>query len=214
MTTPQRSRVGAACGAIFAIALTVAVGNGDGYNAVRAVVATAALVLFVPFLAYLCSLLRAAEGEGGWLSTTALAAGLVGIALKLWSGAPEIAIHRAHLADGTQLYNALDDLAGAATVASLYPLALMCAVVAVLAVRNGALPRWLGFGAGFTAAALAVNGAFLDAGAVPALLLFMVWTLAASVALYRGVAVGAPRHARRSNSSALPPAIFAETSEP
>jgi hypothetical protein len=145
----------------------------------------AALVLFVPFLAYLHSVLRAAEGDRGWLSTTALAAGLVGIALKLSSGAPEIAIHRAHVADGTQLYKALDGLAGAATVASLYPLAVLCAVVGLLAARTGALPRWLGFAAAFTAVALAVNGAFLTADAVPALLLFVLWTLAASIVLYR-----------------------------
>src|SRR5690349_21354938 len=168
MTTPQRSRAGAACGAIFAIALTVAVGNGEGYDPVRAVAATAALVLFVPFLAYLHSVLRAAEGERGWLWTTALAAGIVGIGLKLSSGAPEIAIHRAQVADGTQLYKALDGLAGAATLASLYPLALLCAVVAVLAARTGALPRWLGFAAAFTAAALVVNGAFATTDTVPA----------------------------------------------
>jgi hypothetical protein len=214
MTKPTQSRAAAACGAIFAIALTLAVGNGgDAYHPVRAVIATVALALFVPFLAYLCGLLRAAEGEGGWLATTALAAGIAGITLKLSSGAPEIAMHRAHVADGTQLHDALDGLAGGATVASLYPFALLCAAVAVLSIRTGVLPRWLGLGAGFTAAALAVNGVFLSTQAVPALLFFILWTLVASVVLYRGVAGGAPRQARRSRSSALPPAIFADTPE-
>ncbi len=214
MSKPTQSRVGAACGAIFAVALTVAVGNGGTYQPVREVVALVALVLFVPFLAYLCSVLREAEGPSGWLSTTALGAGLTAITLKIASGAPEVAIHRAHVADATQLHDALDGLAGATTVASLYPLALLCAIVAVLTFRAGVLPRALGYGAAVTAGALALNGAFPTSHAVPALLLFVVWTLAGSVALYRAVAVGAPRQARLSSSSALPPEIFADTSAP
>ena len=43
-------------------------------------------------------LLRAAEGADGWLAPTALAAGITGITLKLGSVAPELAMHRAHLA--------------------------------------------------------------------------------------------------------------------
>jgi hypothetical protein len=167
MSTPTQSRAGAACGAIFAVALFLAVGDGSGYHPARAVVATVALAFFVPFLAYLWSLLREVEGA---------------------SGAPEIAMHRAHVADGTQLHAAIDGLAGGATVLSLYPLALLCAIVATLTVRSGALPRWLGIGAAITGAALFVNGAFLTTGAVPALLLFVLWTLVASVVLHRRAA--------------------------
>jgi len=36
----------------------------------------------------------------------ALAAGITGITLKLGSGAPELAMHRAHLAAGTPLHTA------------------------------------------------------------------------------------------------------------
>jgi hypothetical protein len=188
MSTPTQSRAGAACGAIFAVALFLAVGDGSGYHPARAVVATVALAFFVPFLAYLWSLLREVEGASGWLSTTALGAVLAGITLKIASGAPEIAMHRANVADGTRLHAAIDGLAGGATVLSLYPLALLCAIVATLTVRSGALPRWLGIGAGITGAALFVNGAFLTTAAVPALLLFVLWTLVASVVLYRRAA--------------------------
>jgi hypothetical protein len=104
---------------------------------------------------------------------------------KLGSGAPELALHKAHLITGTQLYNAIDAIAGGATVLSLFPLAVFCAATAVLAFRTRALPRWLGVGAVITAAALAVNGAFLTTGSVPALLLFLLWTLLASVHLLR-----------------------------
>jgi hypothetical protein len=54
-----------------------------------------------------------------------------------------------------------------------------------VAFRSGVLPRWLAVGSAATAAALAVNGCFLGASFVPALLLFLAWTLVASVHLVR-----------------------------
>ena len=181
------SRVGAACGAVFAIVLTVAAGDGSqSFSGPRAVAGIAALTLAVPFIAYLCSVLRAQAAEGDrWLAGAALAAGITGIVLKLGSGAPELALHNAHLVPGTQLYSAIDAIAGGATVLSLYPLAVFCAATAIVTFRARALPRWLGAGAAITAAALAVNGAFLGTNSVPALLLFILWTLLASVHLLR-----------------------------
>ena len=186
MNQPMIPRVGAACGAVFAIVLIVA--NGDGsqpFSGPRAVAGIAALTLAIPFFAYLTSVLHHAEGADGWLSRTALAAGIAGITLKLGSGAPELAMHRAHLAAGTQLRTAIDAIAGGATVLSLYPLAVCCAATAIVAFRTRALPRWLAAGAAVTAAALAVNGAFLTTDFVPALLLFALWTVLASAHLLR-----------------------------
>ena len=150
MTRPTLARLGAACGIVFPIGLFLAVGNGNSFAPWRAVAATWALVLALPFLAYLYSLLRAAEDEGGWLSTLALVAGVSGILLKLTSDAPEFAIHRNGIAKGSQLYKALDNSAGAATLMSLYPLAICCAAVAVIALRQRVLPRWLGIFAAVT----------------------------------------------------------------
>jgi hypothetical protein len=178
-TTRTTSKAGAACGIAFAVVLFAAVGNGSEYVAWREVAALLALVAFIPFLATL----RETLGEGAF-ATTGLLAGTTGIALKLASGAPDIAMHRAHVVAGTPLHAALDGLAGATTVISLYPLALLCAVVAL----RGALPRWLRAGAGVTAAALAANGAFLNTDTVPALLLFVLWSLCAGVVLYRRAA--------------------------
>ncbi|MFL5962732.1 MAG: hypothetical protein ACJ757_07565 [Gaiellaceae bacterium] len=178
-------RLGAACGIVFPIAMFLAVGDGSHFVPWRAVAATWALVLALPFLAYLWSLLRAAEGEGGWLSTAALVAGVSGILLKLSSHAPELAIHRDGIAKGTQLYKALDNTAGAATLMSLYPLAVFCAAVAAIALREHVLPRWLGIFAAVTAAALAVNAGFVFASFAPALLLFLLWTLVTSIVLLR-----------------------------
>lgn len=185
MTRPMQQRLGAACGIIFPIALFLAAGDGSHFVLWRAVVATWALVLAFPFFAYLSGLLRRAEGDGGWLSTVALVAGASGILLKLTSHAPELAIHHRHVAKGTQLYKALDDISGGATVVSLYPLAICCAAVAAVALRDQVLPRWLGVFAALTAVALAVNAGFLYAGFVPALLLFLLWTLVTSIVLLR-----------------------------
>jgi hypothetical protein len=179
-------RLGAACGAVFAIVLTVAAGNGNqSFSGPRAVAGIAAITLALPFIAYLCSVLRAAEGADGWLVSTALAAGITGIVLKLGSGAPELAMYKAHLSAGTQLNTAINAIGDGATVICLYPLAVFCAATAIVAFRTRALPRWLAVGAAVTAVALAINGAFLGIDSVPALLLFLLWTLLTSVHLLR-----------------------------
>jgi predicted neutral ceramidase superfamily lipid hydrolase len=186
MNTSITSRVGAATGAVFAIVLFVAAGNGsESYSAPRAMAGLAALALFIPFVAYICSALRAAQAESAWLTQTALAAGVTGITLKIVSTVPELALHRAHVADGTALHRLVQSLGDGATVIALFPLAIFCAATAIVAFRTTALPRWLAAFAAVTAVALTVNGAFLEASFVPALLLFMVWTLAASVHLVR-----------------------------
>lgn len=178
-------RLAAACGIFFPLVMFFAVGNGNHFASWRAVASTWALVLFLPFLAYLCGLLRTAAGDDGWLATLALVAGTSGVLLKLVSHAPELAIDQGHLAKGTSLYDALDHTAGAATVLCLYPFAIYAAAVAAIALRERALPRWLGVFALVTAAALAVNGGFVFAGFVPALLLFLLWTLVTGVVLLR-----------------------------
>jgi hypothetical protein len=186
MNQPTLSRLGAACGAVFAIVLTVAAGNGDqSFSGPRAAAGIAAITLAVPFIAYLCGVLRQAGGADGWLVSTAFGAGITGIVLKLGSGAPELAAHKAHLVAGTQLNTAINAIGDGATVLCLYPLAVFCAATAIVAFRTRALPRWLAVGAAVTAAALAVNGAFVGTGSVPALLLFLLWTLLASVHLLR-----------------------------
>ena len=186
MNQPASSRLGAACGAVFALVLFAA--NGDGsqpFSGPRAVAGIAALTLAIPFLCYLCRTLRDGEGAHGWLAGTALAAGITGITLKLASGAPELALQRAHVAAGTTLHAALGAVADAATLLSLFPLAVFCAATAVIAFRSNILPRWLAAGAAVSAAALTVNGCFLTTSSVPALLVFVLWMLLASLYLLR-----------------------------
>ena len=104
-----------------------------------------------------------------------------GIVLKISSGAPDVARHEAHLAKGTATYDAFSKLADALTLTSLLPLAVFCVLTAVVALRTGALPAWLGVGAGITGAALAVNSAFIGATFVPAMLVFLLWSLVTSI---------------------------------
>ena len=85
---------------------------------------------------------------------------MAGLTVKLASVAPEIAAN--HLAVGA-MHNALEDIANTATVMSVYPLALLLAAVATIALRTRVLSRWLGYGAAVTAAALAVNAVFINA---------------------------------------------------
>src|SRR5438105_4370356 len=71
----------------------------------------------------------------------------------------------------------------------VFPIAMLLAVgrasVAVIAFRERVLPRWLGTFAAVTAVALAVNAGFVYASFVPALLLFLLWTLFTSMVLLR-----------------------------
>lgn len=171
------ARAGAICGPLFVIGLFA--GNRAGVLTVELV----ALVLFLPFLASLVGLMRRAEGGDGWLATTALCGGIAGVALKLVSIAPGVAAD--DTTAGTPLHAALDTTANVATVACLLPLALLLAAVASLGLRTGFIPRWLALGAAATALALAVNGCFIDSDFVPALLLFLLWTLLAGLVLAR-----------------------------
>ena len=171
------ARVGAISGIVFPVALFAA----SCHHAYP--VGLIAILFFVPFASFLHSLLRRAEGTNGWLSTAAFVAGLMGITIKLVSVVPELA--KNEVTKGTALYTALDHMAGMATVISLWPLAFMLAMVALLTLRSHALPRPLGYFAAVTAVALAVNGSFLHAEFVPALLLFLLWTLVTSIVLLR-----------------------------
>jgi type II secretory pathway component PulF len=129
-----------------------------------------------------CSLLRAADEGRGWLTQAAFGAGLMGMTIKVMSGVPEVA--ERGLPRAGQAYLALQAIANAATIVALYPFAVFTAIVAVQALRTGALPRWLAAFAGLTAVALAVNGSFLHAGTVPGLLLFVVWAFVAGITLF------------------------------
>jgi hypothetical protein len=139
------------------------------------------LLLLIPFLGYLWSVLREAEGPGGWLSATAFGAGLVGVTMKLASIAPGWAAR--DYGDATAIHKALERTNEVSFIAQMLPDGVMLAAVAILTLTTAALPRWLGWLAAAAAPLLVANGMFLDADFGPAFLLFLLWTLLASVAL-------------------------------
>jgi hypothetical protein len=162
------------------------------------------LLLFIPFVAYLWSVLRSAEGPGGWLSATALGAGLVGATMKIGSIAPGWAAR--DFADATAIHQALDRINEIAFIAQMLPLGVMLAATAIVTLKTRVLPRWLGWLAAVAAPLLVVNGMFLDASFGPAFLLFLLWTLLASVVLTIRPTGVASQSARVPSAAAASPA--------
>jgi len=173
-------RLGAASGALFVVLLFGPSSSG-GDATIVIVLELIGLLLFIPFLGYLWSILREAEGPHGWLATTAFGAGLVDITIKLGSIAPGKAAQ--NFGDATPMHQALEDMNSIAFIVTMLPLSILTAAAAVIILKTGVLPRALGWLAAITAPALLVNGMFLDAEFGPAFLLFMLWVLLASVVL-------------------------------
>jgi hypothetical protein len=173
-------RLGAASGALFVVLLFGPSSSGSDAGIVI-VLELLGLLLFIPFLGYLWSVLREAEGPRGWLATTAFGAGLVDVTIKLGSLAPGKVAN--DFGDTTPIHKALEDMNGVAFIVTMLPLGVLMAAVAAVVLKTLVLPRWLGWLAAITAPLLLVNGMFLDAEFGPAFLLFLLWTLLASVVL-------------------------------
>jgi hypothetical protein len=173
-------RLGASTGALFVVLLFGPSSSGSDATIVL-VMELVGLLLFIPFLGYLWSVLREAEGPRGWLAITALGAGLVDVTIKLGSLAPAKAAEGA--TETTALHQALHDMNNVAYIVTMLPLSVLMAAVALITLGSGGLPRPLGWLAAITAPLLLVNGMFLDAAFGPAFLLFLLWTLIASIVL-------------------------------
>src|SRR5215203_4996910 len=189
-------RLGAA-GGIFYVVLTL-LGNdviGGTRPGIGLLVELLGFVFFAFFLGSLWACLRSAEGEGGWLSSAGFGGGLVALAVKIASVAPVLA---AGASEGMDPGNANaiiamngDSFRWAYFSIACLPLGVMLLSTAILAVRTGALPRWLGWASAVVA--LVLLGALSAAVVSPsppewvflAMLLFALWTVATSIALIR-----------------------------
>jgi hypothetical protein len=100
-------RLGAATGALFVILLFGPSSSGSDATIIL-VLELLGLLLFIPFLGYLWSVLREAEGPGGWLATTAFGAGLVDVTLKLGSLPPGKVAD--DFGESTAIHKALEDM--------------------------------------------------------------------------------------------------------
>jgi len=167
-----------------------------------------AFLAFLCFLSYLYGVLRRAEGEYGWLAAAAFGGGVMSEAIKLASGAPIFAaIHRASAGLEPQIAQTLQDINDASFFLSFFPLAVLLGAAAIVAIRYGALPRWLGWMAAVLAVALlggAIVGAFywVEEAGLP-FMLFLLWVLVTSIVLVRRV--GQPGSAVSSAPAPSPP---------
>lgn len=146
-------------------------------------------VLFFFFLGAFHRVLRLAEGEQGWLATSALAAGVASLAVKLGSHSFVIAADYRRDDLTPALARTLVDLGGAAWVVSGLLVAVFTLAAALSALGSGALPRWLGwFGAVVGAVGLVtpVAGYLSPDDYVPLPYLFcLVWVAICGVVLAR-----------------------------
>jgi hypothetical protein len=173
-------RLGAVSGVLYVVLLMGSTSTGSDAQIVI-VLELIAILLFIPFLGYLYSVLRRAEGEGAWLSPTAFGAGLVDLTIKLGSIAPGFAARTQGL--DPQLHQALEKMNSVAFIVTMLPLGVMMAAVATVALKTRVLPLWIGLLAALTAPVCLFNGTFLDAEFGPAFLLFLLWVMLASIVL-------------------------------
>jgi hypothetical protein len=153
------------------------------------------MLAFVAFAVALWRVLRRAEGEDGVLATTALASGLLALAVKFGSAAPSLALlYRTREGFDTQTAALAID-AGSFAFFLTWPLfGLMLTAAGVVAVRTGALPRVLAWSAAILGPALIASAAFAVDVPPFAFLLTLIWFAATSV--YLAVRGLEPRRAR------------------
>jgi hypothetical protein len=189
MSATTATRLGAASGIAFVVALMSMTSTGSE-TAVALAGETLALLLLVPFLVHLWSVLRSRDGAGEWLPVVALCAGLLAVVIKVFSVIPTAV---ARLDDpNPAIGDSLERVGEVAFIVTLQPLGLCLAAVAAVVLRTGALPAWLGWTAAATSPLLIVNGFALESENGPAFLLFLLWTLLASIVLLRRAMAPAP----------------------
>jgi len=193
--------MGAACGIVYVVLLIGGGSIGGPDLGIAFFVEVLAFLFFLFFLGSLWGALRRAEKGNGWLSATAFGAGVMSVTIKLGSAAPVLAArYRAGEGLDPQLARTLQDINNASFALTFFPLAVLLAAFAIVAIRSGALPRWLGW----IGAVLAV--AFIGGGVAGSvnlesewaglpMILFTVWVIATSVVLIRRA--GGPRTVER-----------------
>lgn len=158
-----------------------------------------AALLHIVFVTRLYGVLRRAEGGTGWLAMTALAGALIQFAV-LFSvdfTVSAAAFYRGRRGFDPDVLAAFYDVKQFAELISGGVAALFLAATAVVVLRMGALPRWLGWFAAATAVALLVSRPLgpTDVSEPPAFLA-IIWILAASIVLVvRRERLGEARHA-------------------
>jgi hypothetical protein len=189
-------RIGATCGMVYVALVYVGSGLGVPGSAIGTLLVLLGFLFFLVFLGSLWSAMRRAEGGDGWLSAAAFGAGLMSITIGLGSLAPLlVARYRAGGLD-PQLAEAFHDIEEASFFLAFLPLAVLLAVFAIVAIRPGGLPQWLGWVGAVLSAAFLIGGLVgsfnlaSEWAQVPNLV-YPIWVIATSVVLIRRA--GEPR---------------------
>ncbi len=196
MDGPMWSRLGAASGMLFVVLLL----GGESIPLNDGVVEFVGLVLFIPFVGYLFSVLRRAEGGDGWLSATALGAGMISSAMKLASGGEFVAARGVQGVGGTRIEDVLVAMNDGSFMAHMAPLGVMVGAASAVIIRTRVLPVWLGWAGALTACALLVNSTFVEAEFGLAFMFFMLWTVVTSAIMTRRAGAGRMEGATGSES--------------
>jgi hypothetical protein len=152
-----------------------------------------AVLCFMVFIVYLCSVLRRSEGEGSWLSTVALSGGLLTTVMLLGAFPPKFAALLIRMNEDLtpQVAATLFLLNDGAHVLTYLTSASLLAPTAIVVIRTRVLPRWLGWAAVVIAVGLPASLALWAYGFMAApvlfLLLNLIWIIAVSVILIRRV---------------------------
>lgn len=181
MSEQTTSRLGAATGIAYVLGV-LSLNSVETASNVVLGAEVLALLLFVPFLAYLCSQLRDTD-TSDWLVATALSAGIVAIAVKLAGVLPAILVEQGELTPA--IAEALTRFGDVSFMVSMMPLGVFLAAVAAVILRSRVLPAWLGWSAAAIAPLLVANAFDLGSEFGPAFILFLLWTLISAVILLR-----------------------------
>jgi hypothetical protein len=175
----------------------------DHANALHAVqlIFGAAGFLFIWFLGSLRSSLAAAEGGQGRLATTAYGGGLIAVAMLMVGFALQATATLHPVTNDPDLTRALIDASLMVPAVGTPAVVVFFVANGISILRSGYLSSWVGHMAFVTAFfnALGIGAVYTDHGAFAAdgvfgfflgFLLFLVWILAASIALYKKLGEG------------------------
>jgi len=198
-------RLGAAAGIMYAVLALIGFGLGaasGGYEEdlakavaspvargvwVGAYIELLGFLCFLVFVARLWATLRRAEGDPAWLSAIALGAGQLFVVLTLVAfAAGAAATYRYGHGIDVPIAQALKDLGQAAFILTWAANAVFLGATAIVALRQHALPRWLGWSAVVLAAALLAAIAVPNSSfpMIPGFLA-LFWVVATSIILMR-----------------------------
>lgn len=151
--------------------------------------ATVSIITFFWFLGALWAGLSRCEGEPSWLSLVAFGSGAAGMAALLGSGGGwELALLRLGEEVPAEIRQLLFDQGNFAFASLWVSLAGLLLASGIVTIRDGALPRWLGwYGLVVAVAFLAARAVWFTASGIKFMpyVLFWIWLIAASIALIR-----------------------------